>query len=100
MDQVLHSSSLSQHSARLRDGKVTVVEWKQLMSQTETNVHDLSPFASALYLIPTVEGVVEHNVSKVQYFTLVNNTMQHNAPHPSNHFQRKMSVIQTHDTVF
>ena len=49
---------------RLRDAKVTVADWKCLMTQTPTLVQDLSPFANALHLNPTVEAVVEHNVSQ------------------------------------
>ena len=36
------------------------------MTQTPTQVHDLTPFANALRLHPTVEAVVEHNVAKLQ----------------------------------
>ena len=51
---------------RLRDAKVTVADWKCLMTQTPTLVQDLSPFANALHLNPTVEAVVEHNVSQLR----------------------------------
>jgi ATP-dependent DNA helicase PIF1 len=50
---------------RLRDAKVTVADWNCLMTQTPTHVQDLSPFATALHLIPTVEAVVEHNVTQL-----------------------------------
>ena len=50
---------------RLRNAKVTVADWKYLMTQTPTNVRDLTPFATALHLIPTVEAVVEHNVAQL-----------------------------------
>ena len=50
---------------RLRDVNVTVADWKHLMEQTPTNLHDISEFANALHLHPTVEAVVEHNVSKL-----------------------------------
>ena len=50
---------------RLRDAKVTVADWNCLMTQTPTQVQDLSPFATALHLIPTVEAVVEHNVAQL-----------------------------------
>lgn len=36
------------------------------MRQTPTQVQDLSPFASALHLYPTVEAVVEHNVTELR----------------------------------
>ena len=51
---------------RLRDAKVTVADWKCLMTQTPTLVQDLSPFANALHLNPTVEAVVEYNVSQLR----------------------------------
>ena len=50
---------------RLRDAKVTVADWNYMMTQTPTHVQDLSPFANALHLIPTVEAVVEHNVAQL-----------------------------------
>ena len=50
---------------RLRDAKVTVSDWNHLMTQTPTHVQNLSPFATALRLIPTVEAVVEHNVTQL-----------------------------------
>lgn len=51
---------------RLRNGEVTIDDWKHLMNQTPTQVQDLFPFANALQLHPTVEAVVEHNVTKLQ----------------------------------
>ena len=50
---------------RLRNAEVTVADWNHLMRQTPTQVRDLSPFVSALHLHPTVEAVVEHNVTKL-----------------------------------
>ena len=50
---------------RLRDAKVTVADWKHLMQQTPTKVQDPSVFSEALQLHPTVEAVVEHNVTKL-----------------------------------
>ena len=35
------------------------------MKQTPAQVHDITPFSSTLYLHPTIEAVVEHNVSKL-----------------------------------
>ena len=51
---------------RLRDAKVTIADWKCLMMQTPTLVQNLSPFANALHLHPTVEAVVEHNVTQLR----------------------------------
>ena len=50
---------------RLRDGKTTVADWNHLMEQTPTKVHDLSSFSNALRLYPTLEAVVEHNITKL-----------------------------------
>ena len=38
---------------QLRDAKVTLSDWNHLMSRTPTRVQDLSPFSTALHLIPT-----------------------------------------------
>ncbi len=51
---------------RLRNAEVTIEDWNCLMTQTPTTVSDLTPFANALRLHPTVEAVVEHNVAKLQ----------------------------------
>ena len=51
---------------RLRNAEVTIDDWKHIMKQTPTQVQDLSPFANALHLHPTVQAVVEHNVAKLQ----------------------------------
>ena len=51
---------------RLRDAEVTVADWNHLMTQTPTRVQDLSPFSTALHLIPTVVAVVEYNVAQLQ----------------------------------
>ena len=51
---------------RLRDAKVTVADWNHLMTRTPTRVQDVSLFATALHLIPTVEAVVEYNVAQLQ----------------------------------
>ena len=51
---------------RLRDAKVTVADWNHLMTRTPTRVQDVSPFATALHLIPTVEAVVNYNVAQLQ----------------------------------
>ena len=44
---------------RLRNAQVTREDWGELMKHTP-------PFTSALHLYPTVEAVVEHNVSKLK----------------------------------
>ena len=50
----------------LRNAEVTREDWEHLMKQTPTKVHDRSPFVHALRLYPTIEAVVEHNVSKLR----------------------------------
>ena len=60
-DQVLFRDIL----LRLRDAQVTTADWKHLMKQTAAQIPDLAPFTSALHLHPTVEAVVEHNVTKL-----------------------------------
>ena len=50
---------------RLRDAQVTVADWNCLMARTATCVQDLTPFTSALHLIPTVEAVVEYSVAQL-----------------------------------
>ena len=51
---------------RLRNAQVTKEDWEELMKHTPTIVQDLTPFTSALHLYPTVEAVVEHNISKLK----------------------------------
>ena len=41
-------------------------DWEELMKHTPTNVQDLTPFANALHLYPTVEAVVEYNITKLK----------------------------------
>jgi len=50
---------------RLRNGQTTTDDWKHLMKRTAAKVQDLTPFANALQLRPTVEAVVEHNITKL-----------------------------------
>ena len=50
---------------RLRNGEVTEDDWRHLMTRTPAQVSDISAFDTALHLFPTVEAVVEHNVSKL-----------------------------------
>ncbi len=51
---------------RLRNAEATNQDWVELMKQTPTNVQDLTPFANALHLYPTVEAVVEYNITKLK----------------------------------
>ena len=51
---------------KLRDAEVGVDDWQYLMKQVPTKVRDVSSFANALHLYPTVEAVVEHNVAKLR----------------------------------
>ena len=50
---------------RLRNGEVTEDDWKHLMTRTPAQISDISAFNDALRLFPTVEAVVEHNISKL-----------------------------------
>ena len=50
----------------LRNGSICTKHWQQLMKQTPAQVQDLTPFSTALYLHPTVEAVVEHNVARLR----------------------------------
>ena len=61
-DQVLFRDIL----LRLRDAKLTISDWEQLMKQTPTEVSDLAPFTDALHLHPTIEAVVEHNITRLR----------------------------------
>ena len=72
LDQVMRQSGQNPQQVqfreillRLRDARITVTDWNCLMTQTPTHVQDLSPFANALHLIPTVEAVVEYNVAQL-----------------------------------
>ena len=73
LDQVMRQAGQNPEQAqfhnillRLKNAQVTVADWKHLMACPPTRVQDVSPFASALRLIPTVEVVVEHNVAQLQ----------------------------------
>ena len=61
-DQVLFRQIL----LNLRNGQISTEDWKHLMMRTPAKLHDLTPFREALYLHPTVEAVVEHNVSRLR----------------------------------
>ena len=61
-DQILFRQIL----LNLRNGQVTIEDWRHLMKQTPAQLQDLTPFRNALHLHPTVEAVVEHNVSRLR----------------------------------
>ena len=61
-DQVLFRGIL----LRLRDARLTISDWEQLMKQTPAEMTDLAPFTNALHLHPTIEAVVEHNVARLR----------------------------------
>ena len=72
LDQVMRQAGQDPEQIRfrqilmhLRDAQVTVDDWKNLTTQTPTQVQDLSVFSSALHLYPTIEAVVEYNVSQL-----------------------------------
>ena len=72
LDQVMRQSGqdpsqmlFRQILLNMRNGQTTTEDWRHLMKQTPAQVQDLTPFRSALYLHPTVEAVVEHNVSRL-----------------------------------
>ncbi len=50
---------------RLRNGEIIEDDWKHLMTRTPAQISDTFAFNDALRLFPTVEAVVEHNVSKL-----------------------------------
>ena len=50
---------------RLRNCEVTEADWRILMTRTPAQVSDESSFDDAVHLFPTIEAVVEHNVSKL-----------------------------------
>ena len=51
---------------RLRDARLTISDWEQPMKQTPAEVTKLEPFTNALHLQPTIEAVVEHNVTRLR----------------------------------
>ena len=61
-DQVLFRDIL----LRLRDARLTISDWEQLMKQTPAEVTDSAPLTNALHLHPTIEAVVDHNVSRLR----------------------------------
>ena len=50
---------------RLRDAKVTKDDWDCLMRQTLTQILNQPAFDSALHLLPTIEAVVEYNITQL-----------------------------------
>ena len=60
-DQILFRDIL----LRLRNGETTVSDWEHLMKQTPSQT-DVLTFESALHLFPTVEAVVQYNLSKLR----------------------------------
>ena len=45
--------------------KTTVADWQYLMQPTPSQADDLSGFDSAVHLFPTVDSVVEHNITQL-----------------------------------
>ena len=73
LQQVMRQSGQDPHQVlfrnillRLRDAQLTISDWEQLMKQTPAEVSDLTRFTHALHLHPTIEAVVEHNVSRLR----------------------------------
>ena len=73
LQQVMHQSGQDSNQVlfrdillRLRDAKLAISDWEQLMKQTPAEVSDLAPFTNALHLHPTIEAVVEHNVARLR----------------------------------
>ncbi len=73
LDQVMRQAGQDPHQVRfrdillrLRDAKVTVADWNHLMTQTPTHVQERSPFVTSLHLHPTVEAIVEYNVTQLR----------------------------------
>ena len=51
---------------RLRDAKVTLDDWEELMTRTSTSVPNLEAYHEALHLYPTIDAVADHNLVKLQ----------------------------------
>ena len=49
----------------IRDGQATEEDWKNLMTRTPMHARNLPSFSCALCLFPTLEAVVDYNVSKL-----------------------------------
>ena len=50
---------------RLRNGELSVEDWKHLMKQTLAETEDPSSFDDALHLFPSTAAVSEYNVAKL-----------------------------------
>ena len=50
---------------RLRNGEVSVEDWKHLMKQTLVETEDLNSFYDALHLFPSTAAMSEYNVAKL-----------------------------------
>jgi ATP-dependent DNA helicase PIF1 len=61
-DQVLFRKIL----LNLRNGQITIEDWRYLMKQTPTQLQDLTLFRHVLHLHPTVEAIVEHSISRLR----------------------------------
>ncbi len=68
LKQVLRQESLDfkELLMRLRNGEITLDNWKVLMKQTPAAVGNASTFQEALHLFPTAAAVAEYNVEKLQ----------------------------------
>ena len=53
---------------RLRNGETTESDWKHLMTRTPVHIPDAFEFDYALRLYPTIEAVVDHNVTKLHSY--------------------------------
>ncbi len=51
---------------RLRNGELSVADWKQLMKQTLTEIDDPTVFNNAIHLFPSTAAVAEYNVAKLR----------------------------------
>ena len=50
---------------RLRNGELSIADWKHLMQQTVAEIEDPAPFDNAIRLFPTTAAVAEYNVAKL-----------------------------------
>ncbi len=68
LKQVLRQESLDfkELLMRLRNGEITLDDWKVLMKQTPAAVGNASTFQEALHLFPTAAAVAEYNVEKLR----------------------------------
>ena len=64
LEQVVHKT-FRQILLNPRNGQVTTEDRQHLMKQIPAHVQDLTPFSAALYLHPTIDAVMEHNLSRL-----------------------------------